>query len=86
MVKDVQGIEVKVGDKVAFAGGGKGASEFYVGTVLKITNKGIKISYKQPQYLWNYETKQHQFTGKFYELESQRNGGMFAILGRNNND
>lgn len=46
MILDVQGIEVKVGDKVAFAGGGRGASEFYVGYVTKITNKGIRIEYK----------------------------------------
>lgn len=80
MIKDVQGVPVKVGDKVAFAGGGRGASEFYVGYVIKITGKGVKIEYEKPEYLWDYKANAAIATGKSYKLESQRSEGMFAIV------
>jgi hypothetical protein len=78
-VVDVRGKPVKVGDTVAFAGGGRGASEFFVGTVSKVTPKGIVISY-------TVETEYYNGTlGKYvieenYPMESRRNSGMFAIL------
>ena len=79
-IKDVRGIEVQLRDTVAFAGGGKGASEFYVGTVIKITNKGVKISYKIPLSEWDRGVQAWVHSGKFSESESQRNEGMFVIL------
>lgn len=81
-IKDVRGIEVRVGDTVAFAGGGRGASEFYCGEVIKITNKGVKISYEIAEYKWDGLSGKCLPTGQFNEYESQRNEGMFAILDR----
>lgn len=66
-IKDVRGIEVQLRDTVAFAGGGKGASEFHVGTVTKINPATITIAYER----WG--------SGK-YDSDINRKEGMFVIL------
>lgn len=66
-IKDVRGIEAQLRDTVAFAGGGKGASEFYVGTVIKINPSTITIAYDFYK------------RGK-YDCDINRKEGMFVIL------
>lgn len=66
-IKDVRGIEVQIRDTVAFAGGGKGVSEFYVGTVIKINTATITIAYDFYK------------TGR-YDCNINRKEGMFVIL------
>lgn len=80
MITDVRGKEVKVGDTVAFAGGGRGASEFFFGEVVKVTTKGVKIKYKVQPTQWDRKTSEWVPAGFYNEHESQRNSGMFAIL------
>lgn len=83
MIKDVQGKITQVGDKVAFAGGGKGASEFYVGEVLKITKKGVTIGVEKFGDYWVKSGAEFTLERGAYFDEWQRNEGMFAILGEN---
>lgn len=68
MITDVRGKEVKVGDTVAFAGGGRGASEFWTGKVTQINSATITIIME-----WTVETKQ-------YSKEFTRKSRKFAIL------
>ena len=84
MIKDVQGIVVSVGDKVAFAGGGRGASEFYVGLVSKVTAKGVTIQTEHEIETWSGRGREIISSGCFYDKTYQRKEGMFAILESNN--
>lgn len=75
MITDVRGKEVKVGDTVAFAGGGRGASEFFVGKVTKINPATVTIT--------EYKHGEHYSNGWVvgpYEENTTRKSGMFAIL------
>jgi len=74
-IKDVRGIEAQLRDIVAFAGGGKGASEFYVGTVTKINPATITIEYEACGSYYNNGYK----TGN-YNCNINRKEGMFVIL------
>lgn len=77
MITDVRGKEVKVGDTVAFAGGGRGASEFYVGKVIRITNKCVQIEVER---FGNHYVSGKGYVEGYYFDKWQRNEGMFAIL------
>lgn len=76
-IKDVRGIEVSVGDTVAFAGGGRGASEFYVGKVTKINPATVTIT--EYKYGKHYDLVSGWVVGT-YEENTIRKDGMFAIL------
>lgn len=77
MITDVRGIEVKVGDTVAFAGGGRGASEFFVGVVTKINPATVTITeYKSGEHYSN------NYKGGSYEENTTRKSNMFAILNK----
>lgn len=79
MITGVQGKESKVRQKVAFAGGMKGASQFYIGHIIKINPKTITISYEVNEKRWDFKTQSYIITGKRQE-EVKRSSGMFAIL------
>lgn len=79
MIVDVQGKEAKVGQLVAFAGGMKGASEFYVGYIDKVNPKTVTIGYEVDHKIWSFKDQAYIPVGKRQE-EVKRNSGMFVIL------
>lgn len=79
MIVDVQGKEAKVGQKVSFAGGMKGASEFYVGHIDKVNPKTVTIGYEVDDKTWSFKDRAYIVIGKLQE-EVKRSSGMFVIL------
>lgn len=80
MIVDVQGKESKIGQKVAFAGGMKGASVFHVGIIAKINNKTVTIDYEVPEKRWDFKSGSYIDLGTTRKESVNRNSGMFAIL------
>lgn len=68
-VRDVLGKSVNIGDTVAFAGAGRGASQFLVGKVVRFAGK-MSVEIEHEPYQSGYETKD----------KAIRNSGKFAIV------
>lgn len=80
MIVDVQNKEAKVGQLVAFAGGMKGASKFYVGYIDKINPKTVTIGYEVDHKTWSFKDQVYISVGKKRQEEVKRSSGMFVIL------
>jgi hypothetical protein len=76
-IVDVSGKKVAVGKKVAFAGGGRGASEFYVGEIVKLNKKTIVIEYDTGKTHHIYDSGKWQTT----TINTvQRLSGKFSLI------
>lgn len=69
MVTDVFGRAAAVGDVVAFAAGGKGASKWFGGTVTNIGPATVEIEY----------TEFNRWQQKPYTTTVRRRAGCFAV-------
>ena len=57
MIKDAFGEVAHIGDRVAYAPGGAGAQEFFIGKIAKITERRVFIhDHGEADYLGNFKT------------------------------
>lgn len=79
-VRDIVGKLVKVGDIVAFALAGKGATGFASGTVSKVNKSGVQIEQMRRIVSCNWDKREYETLDKEYSHTVNRAEFSFAIV------
>jgi hypothetical protein len=73
MIKDAFGVEVQMGDEIAFARGSRGAQEFGIAEVVKITTKCIYFVGRSGSIWDTSDTELRRTAGCFVINKEKRN-------------